>query len=85
MSQRPLDGAATAPPFTEPVTIVCVFLTGMSFETTEQSLRAVGWVDLPHLASSETRERRIQVRFAMTNAVGRRMHDALGAALEQEP
>lgn len=61
---------AREPPLTEPVIITCVFVTGTAVEVANNHIRIVGWVQMPAIGG-ETEERRIAVRFAMPNSVGR--------------
>lgn len=58
------------PPLTEPTIVGCVFVTGMGVEIADDVVRFVGWNHLPAL-SSESEERRIVVRYVMSNSQAR--------------
>jgi hypothetical protein len=58
------DKGAEEPPLTEPVTVQCLYVTGIAIEVSRQVARLIGWVSLPDLGG-QTTERRIVVRLAM--------------------
>jgi len=66
-------------PLTEPIIRPCVFITGWGVEISD-SVRLIGWCELPDLGG-ETRERRIEIRAAMTNPVGRELERKLNRLL----
>jgi hypothetical protein len=67
-------------PLTEPQVIPCLHITGAGLEFTSAGARFVGWVNLPDLGG-ETRERRIVVRFAMSDALARDLERVLHKGL----
>jgi hypothetical protein len=64
---------------TEPVIIPCVLISGGTFEFSDGVIRFIGWVDVPYIGG-QTRERRICVRFAMSEVTGRVIQSALRRA-----
>lgn len=62
----------TEAPLTEPELVDCLFLTGIAAEISDQFVRFVGWVHVPELGG-ETAERRIRIRYVLTNAQTRNL------------
>lgn len=76
MAERGGDGEDEEPPFTEPVIIPCVYVSGAAVERTRHVTRVVGWTTLPDLGGA-TRERRIDVRIAFDDDTAQRLGDDL--------
>jgi hypothetical protein len=72
---------ATDAPLTEPNTIPCLYITGIGLEISDV-VRVVGWVHLPALGG-ETEERRIVVRFAISNTQARNLQTTLKKGLSR--
>lgn len=60
------------PPFSEPIVIPCLFVSGAACEFMAGFARVVAWVDLPNLPS-EPYERRIIGRWVMPDDVAREL------------
>lgn len=71
---------APDPPLTEHVQVPCLFLNGISIETTRFVARFVGWVSLPNLGDGMD-ERRIAVRYVLPLDAARKMRDELDNVL----
>ena len=59
-------------PLTEPETVPCLLVTGAAIDTAYGIIRIVGWNHCPVL-TSETEERRIVVRMALTESAARNL------------
>jgi hypothetical protein len=73
---------AEQPPFTEPVPIPCLFVSGTATEFMPGFARVVAWVELPTLPA-EPHERRIVGRWVMPDAVARQLERDLHAGLRK--
>lgn len=67
-------------PLTEPEIVPCLYVTGLAIEIADAVVRFVGWVHLPALGG-ETEERRIVVRFAVSNVQARNVQAVLKKGL----
>lgn len=67
-------------PLSEPEIVPCLYVTGVAIEIADTVVRFVGWVKLPALGG-ETEERRIVVRFAMSNSQARNFQTVLRKGL----
>jgi hypothetical protein len=64
---------------TEPEIVQCLYLTGMGVEISESVVRFVGWTQLPAMGSDHE-ERRVVVRFAMSNTQARDLQNVMRKA-----
>jgi hypothetical protein len=69
-------------PFTEPVPINCLFVSGTACEFTDSFTRIVAWVSLPALPA-EPHERRIIARLVLPNDVARALKRELRSGLRK--
>lgn len=67
-------------PFTEPVIIPCLFVTGVDAEFAASFVRMVAWVELPRLPA-EPHERRIIGRWVLPTDVAKKLQRELKNAL----
>lgn len=66
------------PPFVEPETVPCLYVTGFSVEVPDHIVRIVAWVKT--LASDGAEERRVVLRVAMAGECGRALANDLRKA-----
>jgi mono/diheme cytochrome c family protein len=76
------DGEDKAP-LTEPVTIQCIFVSGVDIVLSGPIARFVGWAEMPAIGG-ETEERRIVVRFVMSRDAARTFCTELRNALKRK-
>ena len=67
------------PPLCEPVIVADLFVTGIHVTRESSAVRFVGWASTGD-AEGEIPERRIVVRFAMSDAASRKLRRDLNAA-----
>ncbi|WP_298800031.1 hypothetical protein [uncultured Devosia sp.] len=67
-------------PFTEPEIVPCLYVNGIGIEIADSIVRFVGWVSMLALGG-EMDERRICVRFAMSNNQARNLQTVLRKGL----
>lgn len=69
-------------PFSEPVPIPCLFVSGTACEFLDSFARIVAWVSLPALPA-EPHERRIIARLVLPNEVARALMRELQKGLRR--
>ncbi|TGP22333.1 MULTISPECIES: hypothetical protein [unclassified Mesorhizobium] len=74
----------TQVPFTEPVIIPCLFVSGIATEFMPTFVRIIGWVELPSLPN-EPHEKRIISRLVLPTDVARELVAALQNGLPARP